>query len=104
MAARHDVGLPERQWLGTGDAQLLLHQVDAGDHFRDRVLDLDARVHLEEIEMLRVLVDDELDRAGTSITDAARERNGDLADLPAYFPQVGRRIWTQLGTRVERAY
>ncbi len=30
------------------DAELLAHQVDAGDLFGDRVLDLQAGVHLEE--------------------------------------------------------
>ena len=27
-----------------------------------------------------------------------------LSNSSSYFPQVGRRIWTQLGARVERAY
>src|SRR5205823_3971997 len=34
--------------LAGRDAQLGLHQVDVGDFLGDRVLDLDARVHLDE--------------------------------------------------------
>ena len=35
-----DVALLERQPLAGGDADLLLDDVDAGDHLGDRVLDL----------------------------------------------------------------
>src|SRR5690606_6546204 len=51
-----------------GDRQLRLHDVDAGDHLGDRVLDLYARVHLDEVE-LAVLVQ-ELERARAAIADA----------------------------------
>ena len=33
-----------------GNHNLALHQVYVGDHFRDRMLHLNARVHLNEIE------------------------------------------------------
>ncbi len=33
------------------DADLLLYQIDPGDHLRHRVLHLDARVHLHEVEL-----------------------------------------------------
>ena len=56
-----------RQRLAGGDADLPLDEVDAGDHLGDRVLDLQAGVHLEE-EELAVLVD-ELDRAGVVVAD-----------------------------------
>ena len=36
------------QGLPGGDAHLRLHQVHVGDFLGDRVLDLDARVHLDE--------------------------------------------------------
>ena len=55
-AAVHDVLLREAQLLAGGDADLLAHQVDAGDQFRDRMLDLDAGVDLDEVEVV-VLVD-----------------------------------------------
>ena len=55
--------LLERQLLAGGDADHLLDQIDAGDQLGHRMLDLQPRVHLQEIEAL-VLAGDELDRAG----------------------------------------
>ena len=54
----NDSGSPD------GDADLLLDEVDAGDHLGDGVLDLEPGVHLEE-EELAVLVE-ELDGAGVA--------------------------------------
>ena len=56
---RHSIAAPrctmsscvERQRLARGDANLLLDQVDAGDHFGDRMLDLNAGVDLDEVEL-----------------------------------------------------
>src|SRR3546814_2636090 len=50
MAAEADVALLLLQRLAIGDADHFLDQVDAGDHLGDRMFDLDARVHLDEIE------------------------------------------------------
>ena len=58
--------LGERQLLAGGRADHLLDQVDAGDQLGDRVLDLQAGVHLQEVEAL-VLAGDELDRAGAVV-------------------------------------
>ncbi len=63
--------------------ELLLHQVDAGDHLGDRVLDLDAGVHFDEVEVA-VLVQ-ELERAGAAVADALAGFDADLADLGAHF-------------------
>ena len=60
----------EGERLARGDADLLLHQVEAGDHLGDRVLDLDARVHLHEVER-PVRVEQELDGAGAYVADVA---------------------------------
>ena len=38
----------QRQRLAGGDAQLPFHQVEAGDRLGDRMLDLQAGVHLHE--------------------------------------------------------
>ncbi len=46
-----DVGLVVAEGFARGDAQLLAHEVDAGDLLGDRVLDLEAGVHLEEEEL-----------------------------------------------------
>ena len=50
-----------------GDADLLLHEVEAGEHLGHRMLDLEPRVHLDEIE-LAVLIE-ELDRADALIAE-----------------------------------
>ena len=55
-----------------------LHDVDVRDQLGDRVLDLHARVHLEEVEGL-LLVDQELDRARAFVADGARGRDGGRA-------------------------
>ena len=69
----------KRSFSPAAIADLLLHDVDAGDQFGHRVLDLDARVHLDEVE-LAVLVQ-ELERAGAAIADLAAGLDAALADL-----------------------
>eukprot|EP01022_Parablepharisma_sp_SALTPOND_P017912 TRINITY_DN290_c1_g3_i4.p2 TRINITY_DN290_c1_g3~~TRINITY_DN290_c1_g3_i4.p2 ORF type:complete len:1276 (+),score=518.94 TRINITY_DN290_c1_g3_i4:24104-27931(+) len=71
--------LLQRQGLAGGDAQLPLHQVQAGDHLGDRMLDLQARIHFHEIEtailavtLAVTVVGDEFHRARTLIADRAR--------------------------------
>ncbi len=59
--------------LASRDANLPLHQVDARHHLGDRVLDLQARVHLQEVER-SVLVEQEFDRAGVGVTHRFRNR------------------------------
>ena len=39
------------QALAGGDADLALHQIDAGHHFRDRMLHLNARVDFDEVQV-----------------------------------------------------
>ena len=50
MAALSEAFLRPRQRFASRHRQLRPHEVDAGNRFSDRVLDLKARVHLEEIE------------------------------------------------------
>src|SRR5690606_26104514 len=73
-----DVLLPVAQRIAVGDAQLLLHDVDAGDHLGHRVLHLDAGVHFDEVE-LPVLVE-ELHGPGTAVADAAAGLHAALAE------------------------
>ena len=82
MAFEHDV-LLRRMSSGAagGDADLLAHDVDAGDRFGDRMLDLQARVHLDEIEAA-VLVQ-EFDGAGAQIAQLGERLGDDAADLVA---------------------
>ena len=46
---------------------LRLDDVDAGHFFGDRVLDLNARIDLDEIELVGVGIHQEFDRAGAQI-------------------------------------
>ena len=59
----------EADRLAGGHPDLLLHQVEAGDHLGHRVLDLDPGVHLHEVELSRRC------RAGT------RGAGADVADV-----------------------
>jgi hypothetical protein len=62
VAALAQVGLREGQRLALRDRDLQLHEVEPGHHLRHRVLDLQARVHLEEVG-LRSCVHQELEGA-----------------------------------------
>ena len=84
----HDVFLLERQRLAGGDADLRLDQVDAGDHFRDRMLDLDAGVHLDEVEVA-LLVDDELDGAGVVVVGQSSPAARPPRTSPSAFRRPG---------------
>ena len=81
VAGELDVFLAQRKLLAGRDQELLAHEIDAGDQLGHRMLDLDARVHLDEIEAA-VLVE-ELERAGAAIADAKARLDADLADLGA---------------------
>ena len=74
-----DVVLGEAERLAGGHPELQLDQVDAlaadpHDLLGDRVLDLEAGVHLEEVDLARVAVEQELDRAGVGVADLAGAR------------------------------
>ena len=56
------------------DLELQGDEVEPRDHLGDGVLDLQPRVHLQEVEVA-VLVDDALDRAGVHVAGLARERD-----------------------------
>ena len=53
------------------DAQLLAYQVAAKTHLGHRMLDLQARIHFEEVEV--VALDQKLRGAGVGVTGCARE-------------------------------
>ncbi len=57
-----------RERLAGRDADLLAHDVDPGDELRDRVLDLEPAVDLDEVEGA-VRADEELERAGVPVAD-----------------------------------
>jgi hypothetical protein len=93
-ATRFDLVLLEpelREGRSAGDEQLRLHQVNVADLFGDGVLDLDPRVHLDEV-VLAVGVEQELDRTGVDVADLLGEPDRVRADRIAHLRvQSGRR-------------
>ncbi|ENN85990.1 hypothetical protein RHSP_16060 [Rhizobium freirei PRF 81] len=73
--------LRHRKTAAGGDTDLLVHKVDAGNGFRDRMLHLQAGVHFDKIE-LAVFIE-ELDGAGAAILQLLHGVGADLADLHA---------------------
>jgi hypothetical protein len=92
VAAELDVALRELQRLAHGDKNLLLDEVDASDLLGDGVLDLDALVDLEEVEVALV-VDDELDGAGVGVLCCLRNLDCRLAHLNAQFLMLALEKW-----------
>ena len=72
VAGEADVLLAVAQRLAGGDADLLAHDVDAAHHLRDRMLDLEPRVHLDEKEFAVAI--EELERAGALVAELAAWR------------------------------
>ena len=70
------LGQPEvGQRLAGRDPHLGLHEVDVGDLLGHGVLDLDARVHLDE-DVVAGRVEQELDGAGVAVADLGGEADG----------------------------
>ena len=71
---------------------LRLHDIDPGDLLRHRVLDLDARIDFDEVDLAGVGIHQELDRAGADIVGGARQLHRMLGKVPALrVVQIGRR-------------
>ena len=81
MPAQPDIALAIAERLAGGDAQLLADDVETADHLADRVLDLQPRVHLDEVE--RAVLVQELDRTGAFVAELGescdRQRGQPLA-------------------------
>ena len=75
-----DVGLAEAERLARGDPDLRRDEVDAGQHLGDRVLDLDAAVDLDEVEVARA-VDEELERPDVLVAGRDDRRDGPLGEV-----------------------
>ncbi len=88
---RRNVGIRFADARPFSDADLRLDDVDAGDFLRDRVLDLDARIDLDEVELAGIGIHEELDGAGMRVIDAARQLQRRLAErLALLWCQVRR--------------
>jgi hypothetical protein len=82
IAAAGDVLLPVTQGQAGRHAQLLLHDVDPGDHLSDWMLNLKTCVHLHEIEG-SVVVHQEFDGARVLIVDCPCGGHRGLAHVGA---------------------
>ncbi len=71
------------------DTELLGNQIEHRYGFGDGMFDLQARIHLKEIELSRAV--NELDRAGVVVTGRARNPGSSLADLHALIGAEARR-------------
>src|SRR5579884_1745330 len=90
VAARRN-GLPgEREAMAGCDGDLQLDEIEAGDLFGDGMLDLQAGVHFEEIEVV-MLVNEKFDGAGIGIAAGASEAHRGVAHFFAEFGSHDRR-------------
>ena len=64
--ATGNVALSEGELLARSDSNLLLNQINAGDQFGNRVLDLNPSVDFDKVKVV-VFVDNELNRAGVVV-------------------------------------
>ena len=77
-----DVGLLDAERFAGRDPELVGDEVPPGDELRDRVLDLQPRVHLHECR-LAALVNKELAGARVHVADGRREGERRVAETPA---------------------
>ena len=66
------------------DENLGAHQVDSGDHLRDRVLHLNSRIDFDEIKLRGVHIVKKLDRSGIAVTGLASQLNCGRTQLFAH--------------------
>ena len=92
VRARLPVRDVPRKRFARGDPDLFLHQIAAVNFFGNRVLNLDARVHLHEIKV-SIFVDEKFDRSGVFVFDRFRQLDGRVAHFFAKRRRNERR-WT----------
>ncbi len=100
-----DRRLRQRQRFAGRHAQLPFHQIQPGDHLRDRVLDLQPRIHLHEMQSATGITH-ELHRAGTRVVHRPRHPHRQLTQrLPLCCRQATCRCFLQdlLVTTLHRA-
>ncbi len=90
LIAQADLRIAQRQ--AAGDEDLTLDHVVAGHFLGDGVLDLDARIDLDEVEGAAVGIDEELDGAGVVQAHGPADGQGGVEDaLPQGRIEVQRR-------------
>jgi hypothetical protein len=82
VAFELDVALGMLEGFAHGDHDLVANEVDAGDFFGNRMLNLDAFVHFQEV-VIAVVVDDEFDGASIGIMGEFGDLDGGLAHFVA---------------------
>ena len=93
----HSLRHNARQLLAQRNPQLRLHQIDAGNHLRHRMLHLDARVHLDEVE-LAVFIHQKFDRPGILVANGLQRSLQRLRNVVAHTRRhhQRRRFFNQL--------
>ena len=81
-------GLSHR--LAFGNQNLSANDIDAGHFLSDRVFDLNAWVHLDEVERARIHIHEELNGSGTFVIGVAGDLEPQIVDLGALRV---RKIW-----------
>src|SRR5208282_1474767 len=81
MPLEHDIPLANAEFFAGGDPDLLLHDVNTGNHFGDWVLHLHSCIHFDEVEL--VILEQKLKSAGSSITDLAAGFGATFSDFVA---------------------
>ena len=90
--ARHAARLLVADGRALGEADLRLDDIDAGHLLGDGVLDLDARIDLDEVDRAGIGIHQELDRAGALILGRMGDPDGVVAELVArLIVEIGRR-------------
>ncbi|MNW51208.1 hypothetical protein D3C74_286890 [compost metagenome] len=83
-AIQLNVLLSEGKRIPLGHGNHLLDQIDAGNHFGDRMLHLNPCIHFHEIK-LSVQPKQEFQRSRTGIVDGLRGSNRSLAHFPPFL-------------------
>ncbi len=90
MSARLDIVEFRSQRFALRDGELRDHDVEPGHHLGHRMLDLEAGVHLQEVEVAGG-VEQELAGAGVGVPDRLRRRHGRRAHAAAELRRDHRR-------------
>src|SRR6266576_1051033 len=89
VTGNHHIALIELQTAAVGDADLLAHQIKAGDKLGHRMLHLQAGIHLDEKE-LPILVE-KLDGSHAEIAELGQRLRDDGANMVARIDIEGMR-------------
>src|SRR4029077_19928722 len=83
------------QAFARSQPNLAFYKIDVGHHFRDRMLYLDACVHLDEVQRV-IFIHQELNGSGIHITDGGKRLLEYASDFLAQFrSHLGRRRFFQ---------